>query len=120
MTYAILCLVFLVPVDSPNTGGVRLRARAALAIAFADVQPPTYDEQRDRAAKAGQPLVVWVGQAVRPIDGCFAVRCDTFPGVESEGVVVGVPLGSALKRVDLPGRPTDAAVRAAVRHAGGL
>jgi len=120
MNLTILCLAMLFPADSPNTEAVHLRAKAALALAFADVKPPTYDEQRDRAAKEGKPLVVWVGQPVRPLDGCFAVRCDKFPGVATEGVVVGVPSGKDLKRIDLPGRPTDSTVRAAVRQAGSM
>jgi hypothetical protein len=96
-----------------------LRARAALALAFApaDTKPPTYAEQYAKALKDGKPLLVWVGQPVRPVIGCVAVRLDEFPGVGPEAVVVGVPTGRTLRRVDLPGKPTDAAVKAAVRAA---
>lgn len=92
-----------------------LRARAALALAFVDAKPPTYAEQYAKAVREGKPLVVWVGQPARPVTGCVGVRWDEFPGVGAEAVVIGVPAGTQLRRVDVPGRPTDAAVRAAIR-----
>ena len=100
----------------PSPEAARYRARAALALAFADVRPPTYPEQSARALRQRKPLVVWVGQPARPVSGCLGVACDTFAGVEAPAVVVGLPMGpGTLRRVDLPGRPSDEAIRAAVR-----
>ncbi|HET6573918.1 MAG TPA: hypothetical protein VFG68_09980 [Fimbriiglobus sp.] len=114
MTTVVLALMLLP--THPSQDAVRLRARAALALAFADAKPPTYPEQYARALKEGKPLVVWVGQQVRKVDGCVTVGCDSFPGVGSLAVVVGLPTGDGkLARVDLPGKPTDAAVRIALR-----
>jgi hypothetical protein len=90
-----------------------LRARAALALAFAaPPAPPTYAEGYARAVKAGKPLVVFVGQPAREVTGCVCVGLDTFPGAGPEAVVVGVPGPHGLRRHDLPGRPTDAMIRA--------
>jgi hypothetical protein len=114
MTTVVIALM-LTPAH-PSPDAARLRARAALALAFADTKPPTYTEQYARAVKEGKPLVVWVGQPVRTVGGCVSVGCDSFPGVGSLAVVVGLPTGDGrLARVDLPGQPTDDAVRAAVR-----
>lgn len=114
MTTVLLALMLLPVHPSPNIA--RLKARAALALAFADAKPPTYPEQYARALKEGKPLVVWVGQRTRTVDGCVTMGCDSFPGIGSPAVVVGLPIGDGkLARVDLPGEPTDAAVRAAVR-----
>jgi hypothetical protein len=116
MTTMILALTLLPAQSEPDA--VRLRARAALALAFADVQPAAYPEQYAKAVREGKPLVVWVGQPVRHLGGCVCVGCDTFPGVGRPAVVVGLPMGDGrLRRVDLPGKPTDAAVRDAVRAA---
>ncbi len=117
MTTMILALT-LVPAAEPAPDAARLKARAALALAFADAKPPGYPEQYAKAVREGKPLVVWVGRPVRHLDGCVCVGCDSFPGVGSPAVVVGLPTGDGrLRRVDLPGEPTDAAVRAAVRAA---
>jgi hypothetical protein len=114
MTTVVLALTLL-PAH-PSQDAVRLRARAALALAFADAKPPTYPEQYARAVRENKPLVVWVGQRARTIDGCVTVGCDSFPGVGPPAVVVGLPTGDGkLARVDLPGKPADAAVRGAVR-----
>ena len=114
MTTVVLALM-LVPAH-PSPDAARLKARAALALAFADAKPPTYPEQYARALKEGKPLVVWVGQRTRTLDGCVTVGSNSFPGVGSPAVVVGLPIGDGkLARVDLPGEPTDTAVRAAVR-----
>jgi hypothetical protein len=116
MTTVVLALVLLP--THPSQDAVRLKARAALALAFADAKPPTYPEQYARALKEGKPLVVWVGQPTRKVDGCVTVGSDSFPGIGSPAVVVGLPTGDGkLARVDLPGEPTDAAVRVAVRAA---
>lgn len=117
MTTVVLALI-LTPAAHPSPDAARLRARAALALAFADAKPPTYPEQYARAVKEGKPLVVWVGQPIRPMSGCVTVGCDSFPAAEAPAVVVGLPTGDGkLARVDLPGEPTDAAVRGAVRAA---
>jgi hypothetical protein len=116
MTTIVLALILLPVHSSPEAA--RLKARAALALAFADAKRPTYPEQYARALKERKPLVVWVGQKVRPADGCVSVACDSFPGVGAPAVVVGLPTGDGkLARVDLPGQPTDAAVRDALRAA---
>jgi hypothetical protein len=100
--------------DLPDAA--RLKARAALALAFAAPAPPTYAEQYARAVKETMPLVVWVGQPARHLADCVCVECDSFPDtVAAPAVVVGVPVGGSLRRIDLPGRPSDAAVRAALR-----
>ncbi len=89
----------------------RLRARAALALAFA---PPTYATQHAKAVKDGKPLVVFVGQPAKAMAGCVCVACETFPDVAGEGVVVGLPTGTTLRRIDLPGKPTEANIRGAL------
>jgi len=118
MTTVILALT-LTPAAGLAPDAARLKARAALALAFADARPPTYPEQHARAVREGKPLVVWVGQPARPVGGCVSVGCDSFPGAQAPAVVVGLPMaGGQLRRVDLPGEPTDAAVRDVVRAAG--
>jgi hypothetical protein len=90
-----------------------LRARAALALVFAAPPgPPSYAEGYTRAVREGKPLVVFVGQPVREVSGCVCVGLDTFPGAGAVAVVVGVPGPRGLRRHDLPGRPTDATIRA--------
>ena len=120
LTILFLILTFAVPVQSADDVAT-LRARAALAIAFAEPpqQPPTYAEQYANALKDGKPLVVWVGQPARSLPGCVSVTAEQFPGADAVAVVVGVPAGGALRRVDVPGRPTDATVRAALRAVDG-
>jgi hypothetical protein len=99
------------PVEVPDPA--TLRARAALALAFAAPSgPPTYAEGYARAVREGKPLVVFVGQPVREVTGCVCVGLDTFPGAGPETVVVGIPGPHGLRRHDLPGRPTDAVIRA--------
>ena len=95
----------------------RLRARAALALAVADTPPvgDNYPEQYNRAVREAMPLLVWVGQPARCVPGCVCHEAGTFPGVSGAAVVVGLPAGGqTLRRVDLPGRPTDTAIRAAL------
>lgn len=110
---AILMLVVMAggtAAAEPNDS-MRLRARAALALAFA---PPTYAEQHAKALKEGKPLVVFVGQPAKPVAGCVCVACDTFPDVTGAAVVVGLPDGGTLRRIDVPGTPTEASIRIAV------
>jgi hypothetical protein len=89
-----------------------LRAKAALALALA---PPTYAELRQRAIREGKPLIVWVGQPTQSLRGVLSLRLDTFPDASPESVVIGIPTGETLHRVDLSGRPSEPAIRAAMR-----
>lgn len=113
MMTLILSLTLAVPVDAPT-----LRARAALALAFADAKPAKYEEQLAKAIREGKPLVVWVGQPVRHVGGCVCYGCDSFPDAGKEAVVIGVQVGNRLVRVDLPGRPTDAMIREMIQKGG--
>ncbi len=109
---ALPLMIPALPAAEPTADAARLRARAALALAFADVRPPSYPEQYAKAVREHKPLVVWVGQPVRHLGGCVCVGCDAFPGAGAEAVVVGVPTADGqLRRVDLPGKPTEATVR---------
>ncbi len=108
-TFLVSLTLAWTPIDAPT-----VRARAALAIAFADATPPSYEQQLAKAVREGRPLVVWVGQPVRHVGGCVCVGCDSFPDAGREAVVIGVPVGNRVVRVDLPGRPSDAAVRQAI------
>lgn len=89
----------------------RLRARAALALAFA---PPTYAEQYTKAVKENQPLVVFVVQPAKHLGHCVCVSCETFPDSTATGVVIGLPDGTGFRRVDLPGKPSVDAIREAI------
>lgn len=95
---------------------LRLKARAALALAFSEPPQPTYSEQYAKAVKEAKPLVVWVGQPPRHLADCVGVAREAFPQAAAEAVVIGVPAGGSLRRIDLPGRPSDAAIQAALRR----
>jgi hypothetical protein len=110
----LFCTLVLLTPAAP-TDAPRLKARAALALAFAPSKRPSYSEQYARAVREGRPLVVWVGQPVRALGGCVGVGCATFPGTAHAAVVVGLPTAGGLRRVDLPGTPNDADVRAALK-----
>lgn len=101
---------------APSGNAARLRARAALALEFADAGRPAYAELYAKAVREGKPLVVWVGQPAAELPGFVVAACDSFPGVGPVAVVVGVPVGGVLRRVDLSGRPTADAIRAAARE----
>jgi hypothetical protein len=109
-----LCVVVAAPLEAAEVPDpATLRARAALTLAFAAPPgPPTYAEGYARAVREGKPLVVFVGQPVREVTGCVCVGLEAFPGTGAEAVVVGIPSPHGLRRHDLPGRPTDAAIRA--------
>lgn len=112
-----LGLMLLLPLAVFAQDPARLRAKAALALALAEpgVAPATYAERYAAALRESKPLLVWVGQPARSIMGCIHHVTDTFPGLSAPAVIVGVPTGTgALHRVDLPGRPTDADIRAAL------
>lgn len=89
----------------------RLRAKAALALAFA---PPTYAEQYAKAVKENKPLVVFVGQPAKHVGHCVCVSCDSFADVTATGVVIGFPDGNGLRRHDLAGQPTAERIRRAI------
>ena len=113
---AILILVafaLVTPVHAADPAA--LRARAALALAFAPprAKPPTYAEAYRTATDSGKPLVVFVGQPAKPLAGCVCVAVEAFPQTDRPAVVVGVPAGAGFRRVDLPGKPDAAAIRAA-------
>jgi hypothetical protein len=105
---AILILSATVCLAAEPTDTQRVRAKAALALAFA---PPTYAEQHAKALKEGKPLVVFVGQPAKIIAGSVLHNCEVFPDVPKRGVVVGLPDGTALRRVDLPGTPSEDSIR---------
>jgi hypothetical protein len=98
-------------VSTPQDSAETLRARAALAWSFAEAELPPrlppYAEQYPRAVAQRVPLIVWVGQPARPLAGCFATECTTFPNVHPPAVVLGIPHAAGLLRVDLPGTPSD-------------
>jgi hypothetical protein len=96
---------------SAEPDAARLRAKAALALAFA---PPTYAEQYAKAIQEKKPLVVFVGQPAKPVGNCVCVACDAFPDATPAGVVIGLPDGAGLRRVDLPGEPTAERIREAL------
>lgn len=89
-----------------------LRARAALALAFAPSKP-TYAASYQRAVAEAKPLIVFVGQPAAAIPGCIAVSVEAFPETTAPAVIVGVPAAAGLQRIDLPGKPTREAIRAA-------
>ncbi|MFO0850344.1 MAG: hypothetical protein U0871_17560 [Gemmataceae bacterium] len=113
----LLCLLTLSASD-PSPDAVRLKARAALALVFAAPKPPTYAKQYAAAVRDRVPLVVWVGQPAAPCPGCQTVQVVRFAGIDGPAVVIGLPTGPTLRRLDLPGTPTPAAVRAAVAGSG--
>lgn len=95
----------------------RLRAKAALALAWSASVPrgETYGARYAVAVRESKPLLVWVGQPARPMIGCIHHEVAHFPGTGRVAVIVGVPTGmGTLHRVDLPGRPSDADIRAAL------
>ena len=112
MTRFILSLVCVMSGGLATADPTTWNARAALALAFAE---PTYADRYAAAVRAGQPLVVWVGQVTRPVPGCVTVRADRFPDAGPVAVVVGVPSGRGFRRIDLPGTPSVTAVAAAAR-----
>ncbi|MFO0806494.1 MAG: hypothetical protein U0791_25595 [Gemmataceae bacterium] len=89
-----------------------LQARAALAMAFAPVKP-TYAASYRRAVAEGKPLIVFVGQPAAAVPDCIVVAVEAFPEAAAPAVIVGVPAPTGLRRIDLPGKPTANAIRAA-------
>jgi len=116
----LVAFVLVTPVQAADPAA--LRARAALALAFASPgpKPPTYAEAYKTASDSGKPLVVFVGQPAKPLAGCVCVAVEAFPQADRPAVVVGVPAGAGFRRVDLPGKPGAAAIRAAVVPPAGV
>ena len=102
---AILSLAAILSVGANPVEPEVLRARAALALAFASPKA-SYAECYKKAATEGKPLIVFVGQAANSVAGCICVRVEAFPECESPAVIIGVPSIAGLRRVDLPGKPT--------------
>jgi hypothetical protein len=96
---------------SAEPDAARLRAKAALALAFA---APSYAEQYAKAIQENKPLVVFVGQPAKPVGNCVCVSCESFAEVKSTGVVIGVPDGTGLRRLDLAGQPTVERIQSAI------
>jgi hypothetical protein len=94
-----------------------LRARAALALAFAPVKP-SYAASYRRSVEEAKPLVVFVGQPAAAVPGCIAVAVEAFPDAVVPAVIVGIPTKAGLKRIDLPGTPTVEAIRNATGRTG--
>lgn len=94
-----------------------LRARAALALAFAPAKP-TYAASYKRAVAEAKPLIVFVGHPALDIPGCISVAVETFPEITSPAVVVGIPSPAGLRRIDLHGKPTRESIRAALGTSG--
>lgn len=94
----------------------RLRAKAALALAFAQptCTPSTYAKHYAQALKENRPLVVFVGQPTRLVKNTVCLACDSFAELPSPGVVIGLPAEGTLRRVDLPGRPSEEQIREAI------
>ncbi|CAN5512307.1 hypothetical protein BH11PLA2_BH11PLA2_09060 [soil metagenome] len=93
---------------------LRLKARAALALALTDT--PTYETQYAKALAAKKPLVVFVGQPVLHLGDCVCIRCESFPNVTGPAVIIGLANGNTLSRSDLTGIPTADELKAAVRQ----
>lgn len=94
-----------------------LRARAALALAFAPAKP-TYAASYKQAVAEAKPLIVFVGQPAAEFTGCVCVAVEAFPETAAPAVIVGIPSAAGLKRIDLPGKPTRDAIRAAAGSSG--
>lgn len=94
----------------------RLKARAALALAFARPAMPTYEERYSEALKTGKPLIVFVGQPAKEVRGALSVKHEV-PDVNGPAVLIGVPAGERFQRIDLRGRPNEDAILAAIRNA---
>ena len=78
---------------------------------------PTDLRRAIRQGRQGVEVARRLGRAAGPSRCRLCVRrVRHLPGhYRVQAVVVGVPAGGTLRRIDLPGRPSDAAVRAALR-----
>ena len=102
---AILSLAAMLSIGANPVDPEVLRARAALALAFASPKA-SYAESYKKASVEGKPLIVFVGQPAKDVAGCVYVRVEAFPECEGPAVIIGVPSAAGLRRVDLPGKPT--------------
>ena len=108
---AILSLAAMLSVGAgPAVEPEVLRARAALALAFASPKS-NYAESYKKASAEGKPLIVFVGQPANDVAGCVCVRVEAFPECEGPAVVIGLPSVAGLRRVDLPGKPTAESIQ---------
>ncbi|MGL4419387.1 MAG: hypothetical protein ACRCZF_01860 [Gemmataceae bacterium] len=98
---------------SESDAAMAAKARAALALLFAE---PSYAEQHARALASERPLVVFVNEPRRWVPGCVTVRVPLL-GEVRQGVIVGVPVGAELRRIDLPAHSDDDAIRTAAQRA---
>ena len=92
---------------------LRFKARAALALTFAEATR-SYADAHAEAERTRQPLVVFVGQPERTVTGAITVGVDGFPDARSPSVVLGIPGDGRFRRLDLPGRPEERAIRNAM------
>lgn len=121
-----LVLLSAAPAPTPAADDLALRVKVALALASAqatDPAPPrdelSYAGLRAKALAAGKPLVVHVGTVRLDLeqhlpDWTVQSHVLTFPGVTGSGVVLGLPQGGELYRLDFPHAVPLAEVRAAV------
>jgi hypothetical protein len=74
-----------------------------------------YDKAYWVAVKAGKPLVVYVGQEAKPVDGAIVCRAEKCCGETSACVIIGQPSGDDVVRVaTLKGSPEAAEIRQAL------
>lgn len=111
-----LILCAMICAGDPVPDALTLRARAALVLTRGEIPRPTYAEQYTQAVKQNQPLIVWVGLDPQAIPGCLHHACRDFPDAPARGVVIGIPRGKRLERVDLAGEPSPAQIEAALRQ----
>jgi hypothetical protein len=74
-----------------------------------------YHVMAEASHRQGRPLVVFVGvhrpELEKKLTDHLSIRVASFPGVEKEGIVVGVPNKRWLTRHDLPAKATAQAIR---------
>lgn len=110
-----------------------MNALLVAALAFAAENPPPlagppplsglpalrrldpYDAALHESARAGKPLVVFVGQPDRDVTGCVVVRRDGLVGIPRLCVVVRDAAGAVWL---LRGKPDDETIRNTIHRAG--
>lgn len=73
-----------------------------------------YPDAYHASAKDCKPLLVYVGQPARAVDGCRAISVKEYPQATAPSVVVGVVRDGSMWRTDLPATADAASVKAAV------
>lgn len=77
--------------------------------------PMTYSEFQQKAFSTGKPLVVFVNCPVWAVpEGWLVHKAQTFPDAKDSAVVIGVPIGTTLYRVDLESPATTQEMEQAV------